>query len=234
MKDPRLQIILKELKSHANPENVAGMARYGITATNAYGVATPVIKNIAKRTGKDHALAGTLRDTELYEARVLAAFIDDPREVTREQMDDWAGQFDSWAICDGCCIHLFRKTIFAHDKAVQGTRRSEEFGRRAGFAMIATLAVHDKKAGDSIFLRYLNVIEDGSADERNMVKKAVNWALRQIGKRNEALRSAALDCARRILDRDTPAARWIARDAIRELTDAKIAARVKAATKKSI
>jgi 3-methyladenine DNA glycosylase AlkD len=210
--------ILTQLESHGNPNNVAGMARYGIIAKKAFGVSAPALRAIAKEVGYSHGLALKLWATEIYDARILAAFIDDPKLVTENQMELWVKDFDNWAICDGVCLHLFRKTPYARKKAKQWTKRKEEFIRRAGFTLFATLAVHDKQADDKNFLQLLPIIKRASADERNGVKKAVNWALRQIGKRNLALNKLAIQTAKEIKKIDSPSARWIASDALRELT----------------
>jgi len=210
--------ILQHLQSLSNPENVAGMARFGIHATTVYGVSLPHLKKLARQIGKDHLLAEQLWSSGAHEARLLACFIEDPAEITRRQMDRWAGDFDNWAVCDGCCLHLFAKVPFAQEKAVAWCVQSREFVKRAGFVLMAVLAVHDKKASDSVFLKWLRLIKDASSDERNFVKKAVNWALRQIGKRNLRLNRAAIRTATAIQKLDSTSARWIAADALRELT----------------
>ncbi len=194
------------------------MARFGITVTNAYGVTAGQIKELARELKRDHARALELWDTGNRDARILAAFTADPLEITRAQMDSWAKDFDSWDVCDGCAIHLFRKSPFAWQMVLKWTRRKPEFVRRAGFAMIAALAVHDKKAPDETFLELLPLIEATAADDRNFVKKAVNWALRQIGKRNAALRKAAIETAARLTRADSASAKWVGRDALRELS----------------
>jgi 3-methyladenine DNA glycosylase AlkD len=180
--------ILQRLQSLSNPENVAGMARFGIHATTVYGVSLPHLKKLARQLGKDHLLAEELWSSGAHEARLLACFMEDPAKITRRQMDRWAGDFDNWAVCDGCCLHLFAKVPLAQEKAVAWCVRSREFVKRAGFVLMAILAVHDKKASDSLFREWLRLIKDASTDERNFVRKAVNWALRQIGKRNLRLR----------------------------------------------
>ena len=184
--------ILRYLQSLSNPDNVAGMARFGIQAVQVYGVPLLQLKKLARQVGRDHRLAQELWRSGVYEARVVAFFVDDPAKVTGRQMDRWARDFDNWAVCDGCCLHLFAKGPLAHDKAVAWCRQSREFVKRAGFSMMAVLAVHDKEAGDSQFLNWLRLIRDGSTDERHFVKKAVNWALRQIGKRNLRLNKASI------------------------------------------
>lgn len=209
--------ILALLKSKGNPRNVAGMARYGIIARRVYGVPTPAITALARAIGKNHSLATSLWKTGVYDARILAIFVEPPERVTEAQMERWVRDFDNWAICDGVCLHLFDKTPYAHRKALVWSARKEEFVRRAGFVLMAVLAVHDKEASDQRFQRFLRIVKQRATDERNFVKKAVNWALRQIGKRNIALNREAVRTAKQIARLDSAAARWIARDALREL-----------------
>lgn len=218
--------ILKELKSLSNIESVAGMARYGINPTTAYGVSIPDLRAIARRTGTSHDLAHLLWESGIHEARILASMIEDPGSLTEDQMDRWAKDFNSWDLCDQCCNNLFRKVSRAYDKALAWTSRNEEFVKRAGFVLAACLAVHDKKATDEQFIRFLPVIEREAADTRNFVKKAVNWALRQIGKRNPDLNVRALEYAYRIREMDSKSAKWVAADAIRELADEKVRRRL--------
>ncbi len=232
--DRQADTVLAQLREHADPRSVEGMARYGIRSANAYGVPTPVIHRIARDLGTNHPLAGRLWRTGVLEARSVAALIDDPRLVTDAQMDRWASQFDSWAICDHVCGKLFDRTPFAWRKARAWSQRREEYIRRAGFALVAWLAVHDKQAADDEFRACLPLIEAAADDERNMVKKAVNWALRQIGKRNARLNREAIQCAERIRESaDTArtraaasARRWIAADALRELRSPAVCARL--------
>lgn len=209
--------VLAKLQEAGSAENVAGMARFGIAPPVAYGVAAPKIQQLAREICCDSRLAGELWNTGVHDARILAAYIMDPADLTRREMERWAKQFDSWAVCDNACMHLFRKTGFAWEKAVDWSARKEEYVKRAAFALVATLAVHDKRADDRVFLAMLPVIERESADERNFVKKAVNWALRQIGKRNPALRKAAVKTAERLKKSESRSARWIGSDALREL-----------------
>ncbi len=213
---------LEQLKSLANPEAVAGMARFGINPNNTYGVSIPALRKIARETGKDHALALALWQSGIHEARILAGMIDEPEKVTGEQMESWAADFDSWDVCDQVCSNLFDKTDFAYQKAHGWSGRKEEFIKRAGFVLMATLAVHDKSADDKMFLEFLPIIKREAIDNRNFVKKAVNWALRQIGKRNRDLNKATIETAKEILRIDSKAAKWVASDALRELTDEKI------------
>jgi 3-methyladenine DNA glycosylase AlkD len=193
------------------------MARYGIIAKKVIGVPAPFMHHLARRIGKDHALAGRLWETGIYDAKILAALIDDPGLITRKQMDIWAAEFNNWAICDGCCIHLFVYSPYAKEKALAWSRRKREYVKRAGFTLMASLAVHDKAASDDTFKTFLNIVEEEADDERNAVKKAINWALRQIGKRNLSLSRHAVAVARKIKESDSAGARWIASDALREL-----------------
>lgn len=218
---------MKELKSHRNPRNLAGMARYGINVKKAYGVPTPVLWQLSRQIRGDHALAERLWATGIHDAKILASFSDDPAQVTEQQMETWALDFDSWDVVDQCCNRLFRRAACAHRKAVEWTKREEEYVKRAGFVMIACLAAHDKSAKGSVFERYLKLIKRGAGDERNFVKKAVNWALRQIGKRNLPLRQKAMAAAEEIQKLNSKPARWIAADALRELRDPKTVARIR-------
>jgi len=220
--------ILKKLKSLSNPKAVEGMAKYGIITKNAYGVSIPNLRKIAKDIGIDHKLAQKLWSSGIHEARILASMIDDPTQVTEKQMERWARDFDSWDVCDQCCSNLLDRTEFAHPKATQWSKRREEFVKRAGFVLMATLAVHDKKATDKDFLKFFPIIKRESNDNRNFVKKAVNWALRQIGKRNLNLNRKAIQTAKEIQKMDSKSARWIAADAIRELKSEAVQKRLKA------
>jgi 3-methyladenine DNA glycosylase AlkD len=210
--------VVNRLKAHSDPAAVAGMARFGINPSNTLGVSVPVVRKIAKEIGRDHGLAQELWASRIHEARLLAPMIDDPQMVTVKQMEDWVSDFDSWDVCDQCCSNLFDKTPFAYEKVVDWSSRKEEFVKRAAFALMASLAVHDKRAKNSQFESLLPLIERESVDDRNFVKKAVNWALRQIGKRNPPLNRLALKTAKRILKKESSSARWVASDAIRELT----------------
>lgn len=210
--------ILEELKSLADPKAVEGMARYGINPHNTLGVSVAALRKMARPLGKNHGLAQQLWDSGIHEARILASLVDEPRMVTQEQMERWVGGFDSWDVCDQVCGNLFDKTPFAYRKAVEWSGRDEEFVKRAGFVLMAQLASHDKKAGDDAFLGFLPLIRRESGDPRNFVKKAVNWALRHIGKRNTALNAEAISLAREILQIKSRSARWIASDALRELS----------------
>jgi len=220
--------ILTALYSKANPKNVEGMARFGIKSTGkVLGISTPFLRLLKKNIGKNHDLALNLWQTGILEARILAAFIADPKLMKKTVINRWVRDFDNWAICDGVCMHCFRNTPYAHEMIRPWTKRKEEFIRRAGFTMMATLAVGDKKSEDKVFLQYLSLIKKYSTDERNYVKKAVNWALRQIGKRNMKLNAAAIKMAKKIQKLDSSAAKWIAADALRELQSAAVQKRLK-------
>ena len=225
----RVQEIIQELRAQGNPSSLKGMARFGIATGTAFGVSVPAVRSLAKRVGRDHKLALELWKTGYHDARLLATMIDDPLGVSVGQMDSWAQDFDSWDVVDQCCGNLFCKTPFAVKKALEWTRRSEEFVKRAGFSLMAYLAVHDKKASNKTFLEFLPVIARESSDERNFVRKAVNWALRQIGKRNLALNKSAISTAKEIGKTDSRAARWITRDALRELTSEAVQKRLRPA-----
>ncbi len=214
--------LLERLKTLANPANVEGMSRFGINPANTLGISIPSLRKIAKEAGKDHTLAQDLWASGLHEARILAAYVDAPEWVTAEQMERWALDFDSWDVCDQVCGDLFDKTPLAWSKAVEWPARPEEFVKRAGFALMAALAWHDKKAADEQFEPFFPLIIRESVDGRNFVRKAVNWALRNIGKRNKALNARAIETARQIAQIDSKAARWVAADALRELTSRKI------------
>src|SRR5262245_28226385 len=194
------------------------LTRYGITAPKAFGVSIAAIQQLAKQLGRDHELAAALWETGWYEARLLTSFIDDPAQVTAAQMDRWAKGFDNWGICDTLCFHLFDRTPHAWRKVEQWSKRRDEFVKRAAFALIAALALHDKKSGDEPFLRSLELIERAATDERNFVKKGVSWGLRVLGRRNQPLNDAAVAVSRRLAESDKPAARSIGKEALRELT----------------
>lgn len=209
--------ILGRLKSQSDPKAVEGMARFGINPNNTYGVSIPVLRKIAKENRGNHALASQLWSSGVHEARILACMIDDVEEVNEEQLEKWVKDFDSWDICDQCCSSLFDKTEWARKKAIEWTERDEEFVKRAGFVLMATLAVHDKEGKDEAFLKFLPIIKRESVDHRNYVKKAANWALRQIGKKNLTLNEAAIQTGKEIQRINSGSAKWIASDALREL-----------------
>lgn len=222
--------IIRKLELLENPENFAGMARFGIATKKAFGISAPVLKEIAKdvkkQTGDRHSLALELWETGIHEARIIAYLIDDAKRVSEKQMETWAKDFDNWAICDGTCGHLFCKTEFAYQKVFEWSEREEEFIKRAGIVLIAWLAVHDKKASDEKIAQFLPILEKHANDERNFIKKAVNWSLRQIGKRNLNLNKLAIETAEKIKAQNTKSARWIAADALRELTNEKTLKRI--------
>jgi 3-methyladenine DNA glycosylase AlkD len=191
--------------------------RYGITAPKAYGVRVAGIRELAKRLGRHHDLAAALWETGWYEARMLSAFVDEAHLVTPAQMDRWVRDFDNWAICDTLCFHLFDRTPHAWKKITSWSKHRAEFVKRAAFALLASLALHDKQTHDEPFLRALPLIERAASDERNFVKKGVSWALRGIGRRNPALHAAAVEVAQRLADSSEPAARWIGKDALKDL-----------------
>jgi 3-methyladenine DNA glycosylase AlkD len=227
MLQPNLEEILDALQSQANPDNVAGMARFGINPHNTLGVSIPQLREMARQQGKNHGLALALWGTGVHEARLLASMVDDVRLVDETQMEAWVQDFDSWDICDQVCSNLFDRTPFAYDKAREWSARSEEFVKRAGFVLMAGLAVHDKKASNAAFEPFFPILVREACDERNFVKKAVNWALRGLGKRNRSLNQVAIRTAQEIQQLDCKAARWIASDALRELTSEKVQSRLK-------
>jgi len=202
------------------------MARFGINPKNTYGISIPGLRRIAKELGRNHVLALQIWRSGIHEARILASMIDDPQKVTSPQMERWVGDFDSWDVCDQCCSNLFDKTTLTRTKAVEWSSRNEEFVKRAAFALMAALATHDKTTDDAQFKRFLRIISVQSNDERNFVKKAVNWALRGIGKRNSDLNKAAIATANKIQEHPSKTARWIASDALRELTSQAIQQRL--------
>ena len=211
-----LDRILRELRANAHPENLPGMARFGIDTNNALGLTVPELRAIARRTGRNQELAEQLWQTGLRETRILASMIGDPTAISSSTMDRWTRDFTSWDVCDACCCVLFDRTPYAWRKIEIWARRKPEFVRRAAFATLAGLAVHDKSAGDERFLNLLPIVETYAFDDRNYVRKAVNWALRNIGKRNARLYPKAIECAERIRLQGTKPARWIAADALRE------------------
>ena len=215
------------LRSMGDPKAVEGMARFGIQSSNSFGVSVPKLRTLAREVGRDHALALELWETRLHDARLLATMVDDPRQVTIDQMDRWVRDFDSWDVVDGSCGNLFHKTPFAVAKAREWCECEEEFVKRAGFVLMAELAVHDKRAKDKLFLDFLPLIIAGASDERNLVKKAVNWSLRQIGKRNLKLNRAAVSTALRIRKIESGSAKWVASDALRELKSPQVLKRLR-------
>jgi len=225
--DMRYEEIMEKLKKLSNQKNLEGMARYGINPKNNLGISIYQLRPLAKEIGTNHQLALKLWNSKIHDARLLACFIDNPGEVTTDQMDSWAEDFDSWDICDQACTSLFDLSPLAYKKVYQWADNEKEFVKRAAFSLIAGLAVHDKKASDEQFISFLTIIKKQSTDGRNYVRKAVNWALRNIGKRNQALNKKALQTAKEIRQIDSKTARWIANDAIRELDSKKILERLK-------
>ena len=226
MPSDKFRQAINELRAKSNPEARDGMARFGISTNGAVGVSMPYIRRIAKEMGKDQELALELWESGIHEARILAGLIAEPSKTRKELMERWAADFDSWDVCDQVCSCLFVKTPYAFEMAVQWTRRDQEFVKRAGFVLIAQLAVHDKKIEDARFLELLPLIVEQATDERNYVKKAVNWALRQIGKRNAYLNKLAIEISETIKSMDSRSARWIAADALRELRNPKTLSRI--------
>ena len=223
----RVDEILAKLESMQNPEAVKGMARYGINPKNNLGISIYKLREIAKEIGQDHGLALKLWNSGIHDARLLACFIDNPLDVTGEQMDSWAQDFDSWDICDQACTSLFDLSPLAWTKVFEWAEKTEEFVKRGAFSLIAGLTVHDKKVSDEKFEQFIPLIKKHSCDERNYVKKAVNWAIRNIGKRNKNLNKRMIQLSRELLKNESKTAKWIASDALRELTSMKIQNRIK-------
>jgi 3-methyladenine DNA glycosylase AlkD len=222
----RAEAVVAWLRRRGSARARDGMARYGLPSERAFGVAMNVMQRYAKELGRDHELAMALWNSGWYEARTVAAFVDEPARVTPAQMDQWCGDFDSWGICDTVCFHLFDRTPHAWRKVAAWSRRRDEFGKRAAFALLACLALHDKSASDDKFLAALPLIERAASDDRNFVKKGVSWALRLIGRRSPVLNAAAVSTARRLADSDQPAARWVGKGAVKELTTASVVRRL--------
>ncbi len=218
--------VLRELRALANPKVRAQMEHFGVHVEKAHGVSAPQLHRLAKKIGKDNQLANQIWSTGIHEAKCLAALIGEPAKVTESQMERWARTFDSWDVVDAACCYLFVHAEPAWKKAIEWSRRKEEFVKRAAFSLAAYLAYKDKSAPDAKFLRLLAIVEHEALDERHFVKKAVNWTLRNIGKRNRALNRAAIRTARKIRTLDSSAAHWIAADALRELTGSAVQERL--------
>ena len=218
---------LQKLQSKAHPEQLQGMAKYGMTVEQRLGVSVPDMRKLAKEIGRDHRLALDLWRTGITEARIVASMVGDPAKLTEDQMEDWVIGINSWDVCDQVCMNLFEKSQLAWKKIADWSEREEEFVKRSAFSLIACLAWHDKKASDERFIGLLPLIIQGSTDERNFVKKAVNWALRNIGKRNLNLNRAAISAAKAIKRLDSKAARWVASDTLRELESEAIQSRLR-------
>ena len=219
---------LKWLERRGTKKNRDGMARYGIVADKVFGVSMGTMQSLAKELGHDHKLSEALWKTGWYEARMLASLVGEPDRVTPAQMERWAKSFDNWAVCDTATFVLWDRTPHAWGKVREWSGRKEEFVKRAAFAMLASLTVHDKTAPDAPYLAGLKLIEREAVDDRNFVKKAVNWALRSIGKRSRVLNKAAIDVARRLAESPDSAPRWVGKDALRELTSPSVQRRLKA------
>ncbi len=222
-----LNSIIKKLQSMANPKNVEGMARFGINPKNTLGIFINELRPLAKTIPKNHKLALELWKTGIHEARLLAPMVDIPSEATEEQLEKWASDFDSWDICDQCCGNLFKETKFARKKIIEWSKRKEEFVKRTAFALICEFAYHDKNMKDEEFEKYFALIKREATDERNFVRKAVNWALRNIGKRNLALNKKAIKVAEELKKSASKTARWIASDALRGLKSDAVQKRLK-------
>ncbi len=222
----KINEVIKELKSLSDPRAVEGMAKFGIRGEKRIGVSIPELRKMAKRINKDHKLALKLWSRKIPETMILASMVDDPEKVTEQQMEDWVKDINSWDVCDQLCMNLFEKVPFIIKKIKDWSKRDEEFVKRTAYSLIACLAWHDKESSDEKFINFIPIIKSGVTDERNFVKKAVNWALRNIGKRNTNLNKVAIKVAREIQQMDSKTARWIASDAIRELTSEKIQERL--------
>ena len=218
--------LIEALRGMASPRDLDGMARFGINTERALGIPVTTLRTMAKDLGRDHTLAGELWDSGIHEARLLATLVDEPTAVTGEQMEAWAGDFDSWDLCDQCCMNRFWRTQQVTEKVSEWAKRDEEFVKRAAFALMARLATKKAKSSDELLESFLPIIERSADDDRNFVRKGVNWALRQIGKSNRHLNAQAIQSAERIRAQDTKSARWIANDALRELTSDKVQARL--------
>jgi 3-methyladenine DNA glycosylase AlkD len=225
-----IEAVLAYLRSIASENYRVGMTRFGIPNENAVGIPVGTLRDYGKQLGRDHALALALWESGLYEARMLACFVADPAKVTPAMMDAWCKDFDNWAICDTACFHLFDRVPHGWKKVKAWAKRKPEFEKRAAFALLASLALHDKNAADELFVDCLPLIEAASDDGRNFVKKGVSWALRGIGTRNALLHSAAIELAQRLAASDGPSARWIGKDALRDLKRPLVAKRVEKKT----
>jgi 3-methyladenine DNA glycosylase AlkD len=212
-----LEQVIATLNQHSRPDQLAGMKRYGMSVENRLGLSIPFLRKFAREIGKDHNLALKLWGTGITEARILAALVDNPELLTERQMEDWVKDINSWDVCDQLCMNLFEKSTLAWKKIKEWSERPEEFVKRAAFSLIACLAWHDKKSDDKPFLEALPMIIEASSDERNYVKKSVNWALRNIGKRKARMNRTVIETALLMRHLDSRMARWIANDAIREL-----------------
>jgi len=223
---PDAALIIARLEAAASPNDAAGMARFGIRGARVLGVPVKTLRAIARETGRSHTLAEALWASGIHEARILASIVGDPKRVTLAQMEQWVADLDSWDLCDQCCTNLWVRTLFARDQALVWSERAEEFVKRAGFVLMVQVAGKDKRAPTILLHSYLARAEQEAHDERNFVKKAVSWAMREIGQRNADLNAAAIATSQRLQASDSRAARWVGSDALRELTSEKIAQRV--------
>jgi 3-methyladenine DNA glycosylase AlkD len=224
----RVRDVIASLKQMSTKKTLDSLPRYGITTDKAMGVSVGDIRDLGKRLGRDHELAAALWDTGWYEARMLTSFVDDPARVTPAQMDRWCRDFDNWGICDTLCFHLFDKTPHAWSRIDKWHDARGEFVKRAAFALLASVALHDKKLPDTPFVESLVLIERAATDDRNFVKKGVSWALRLIGRRSQGLNTEAIALSRRLAGAEEPSARWIGKGALKELTSALVARRLAA------
>ncbi|NHJ05013.1 MAG: DNA alkylation repair protein [Candidatus Heimdallarchaeota archaeon] len=213
-----LEQITATFEKHANPKNLVGMAKFGITPEQAYGVNLPIIRNLAKEIGQDHLLAQELWETNIREPRILACMIADPNKATEELLEKWVKDFDYWEICDQCIMNFFVKTKFAYTKSLEWVTKEDEYIRRAGFVLMAILSYRDKKTDDSIFLSFLPICKKYSTDQRNTVKKAISWSLRRIGARNLFLNKKVLRLTEELLKIESSSAKWIAKDVAKDIS----------------
>ena len=219
--------VIEELRSLGSPKNIEGMKRYNITVEKSFGVPAPQIRSIAKQITMNHDLALQLWDSRYHEARILAAIIADPERTKLSMLDRWVNEIQNWAQCDNCCAELFEKTKYAYSLPFRWAKNEKEFVRRAGFVMIAEMAVHHKETEDKEFQKFFSLLKKYSIDERNFVKKGVNWALRQVGKRNISLHKKVIALSKEIQNIPSSSARWISNDALKELTNPKTVALIK-------
>ncbi len=226
-REKKLTEIIRKLKSLSNEKGIEGMAKFGIIPEKTFGVSIPNLRKIAKEIGKDHEIAKKLWELNIRETRILASMVDEPDSVKEEQIDEWVKEFDYWEICDQVCQNLFIHTKFAYKKAIEWSGKEEEFVKRAGFALMAWLAFKDKEADNERFEEFFPIIKREAKDNRNFVKKAVSWALRQIGKRNFYLNKKGIEIAKEIQRINSKSAKWIARDVLKELTSQEVKKRIK-------
>ncbi len=219
--------VIRRLEAKAGPDQLEGMARFGMVTERRLGVSIPNMRQMSKELGKDHKLAIQLWETGIPEARILASMVDEPDKLSEAQMEDWVRDINSWDVCDQVCQNLFEKGPLAWKKVMDWSEREEEFTKRTAYALLACLAWHDKDAKDVEFIKLLPVVKRGATDKRNFVKKAVSWALRNIGKRNLNLNKAAMRTAKEMLQIDSSTARWVASDAMKELSSAPVRRRLR-------